>query len=52
MLNRRHVESTLLFGVSQSVEGKLSAHAWVKCGDKVVLGGGNLEPFKVIASFT
>jgi hypothetical protein len=52
MLNRRHVESTLLFGVSQSVEGKLSAHAWVKCGDEVVLGGGNLASFKVIASFT
>lgn len=52
MFNRRHVESTLLFGVSQSVKGNLSAHAWVKCGDEVVLGGGNLASFKVIASLT
>ncbi|MBW4890012.1 lasso peptide biosynthesis B2 protein [Mucilaginibacter sp. HMF5004] len=53
MLKRRGVISTMFFGVyKDTVTNKLNAHAWLKSGDKIVTGGGNLERYTVLSSFT
>lgn len=39
MLNRRGYPCTLYMGVAQNSEGKMGAHAWLRCGSTVVAGG-------------
>lgn len=54
MLRRRGIETTLYLGVAKKDgEGKegLQAHAWLRCGDKVILGGGGLKAFTVVSTF-
>lgn len=52
MLRRRHIHSTLYLGVAKKQNGDLNAHAWLRTGDTVVLGGGGLERFAVVSTFT
>lgn len=51
MLRRRGVESTLYLGLAKSPDQDLQAHAWLRCGDRVILGGGGLQRFAVVATF-
>lgn len=51
MLQRRHIPSTLYLGVSKQEGGLLNAHAWLRSGDMVILGGGALEGFAVVSTF-
>jgi hypothetical protein len=51
MLRRRRLASTLYLGVDRGVENWLDAHAWLRYGSQILTGGGNLERFRVIASF-
>lgn len=39
MLRRRHVPSTMVYGVARSDAGELIAHTWLTVGDRIVLGG-------------
>ena len=39
MLNRRGCPCTLYMGVKQTGDGKMDAHAWLRCGDMYVTGG-------------
>ncbi len=40
LLNKRHIPSCICFGLTTD-EGKLKAHAWVRCGDSFVTGRVN-----------
>jgi len=54
MLKRRRIAATLYLGVAKD-EGKpekLSAHAWLRCGDLILTGAAGHRQFTVVASFT
>jgi hypothetical protein len=50
MLKRRGVFSTLYFGLSKAEDG-LSAHAWVRAGDRIVTGRAVVAQFTPVAWF-
>jgi hypothetical protein len=52
MVRRRGIGGTLYFGLRREQDKPFSAHAWLRCGDRVVTGAGELETFKVIAMFS
>lgn len=39
MLNRRGLPCTLYMGVKAGTDGKMDAHAWLRCGNLFVTGG-------------
>lgn len=43
--------ATIYFGLAKEIENQLSAHAWVRCGNKIVTGKAGMERFTVIACF-
>ena len=49
MLHRRGVASTIRLGVSPDRVG--DAHAWLIVNGRIVIGGGEVERFRVIAEF-
>jgi hypothetical protein len=51
MLQRRGVASTLYLGLAKGADQDLQAHAWLRCGDQIILGGGGLQRFTVISTF-
>ena len=50
MLKNRKISSTIYFGLNKGAE-QLSAHAWVRCGDKIVSGRLGYERFTPVAWF-
>jgi hypothetical protein len=50
MLKRRKISSTIYFGLHKESE-RLSAHAWVRCGEKIVSGRLGHERFTPVAWF-
>ena len=50
MLNRRGCPCTLYMGVTQNSEGKMGAHAWLRCGG-IYVAGGNGYGFAVTGIF-
>ena len=50
MLRRRHIASTLFYGVTREHE-QLKAHTWVKVGDRMVVGGELASSFTVLTTF-
>lgn len=53
MLNRRKLPNTLYLGVKiDEAKRKIEAHAWVKCNDKILVGGPQSKEFKVVAFFS
>ena len=58
MLNRRGVRATVYLGLKRDSDERAAAgaldtaHAWVKTGDRVVNGGGGLERFVVVGTFS
>lgn len=51
MLGRRGIKTTLYMGVKKGELGKLSAHAWLRAGELIVMGELEKEDFTVVASF-
>ena len=53
MLRRRRIPSTLYFGlaIDKDTHGQLKAHAWVRCGARVLTGAKGHHDFKVVATF-
>jgi len=51
MLGNRKIATTLYLGVSKKENGDLNAHAWLRMGKFVILGGGGLERFAVVSTF-
>ena len=53
LLKKHRIPCTLFLGVRKREEGNgLDAHAWVVCGDKIVLGGQKSLFYTVTASFS
>jgi len=51
MLSRRKIPSTLYLGVAKKEDGDLNAHAWIRCGDRILTGARGHRQFTVVASF-
>lgn len=51
LLKRRGYASTVHLGVEPASEDKIAGHAWLTCGDTVVIGGENLTRYTEIHNF-
>lgn len=47
MLKSRSIPRTLYLGVKK-FQGKLQAHAWVRVGDKIITGHGEIDQYHVV----
>lgn len=52
MLNQRKIECTVYFGVKKNIHNKMEAHAWLRVGNKIVLGGETATHFVPVATFS
>lgn len=53
MLARLHRLNTVLYlGVARGEAGELLAHAWLRCGDRIITGAPSHERFRVVATFS
>jgi hypothetical protein len=50
-LNKKNIPSTIYFGVNRR-NGKMNAHAWLRCGSTYVTGGRNRNDFTTVAWFS
>jgi hypothetical protein len=50
MLQRRGIDHQLHFGVAQTENNKLEAHAWLSVDGKVLVGGENMHTFTEIGN--
>jgi len=51
MLRRRGIPGTLYLGLAKDGDSALSAHAWLRCGERILSGGPTHDQFTVIAHF-
>jgi Transglutaminase-like superfamily len=51
MLRRQGVPSVVYLGVAKDTAGDFIAHSWLRCGDRIVTGGGSYRQFSVIAAY-
>jgi hypothetical protein len=51
MIKRRHITSTIFFGIRKNDKSKLLAHAWLIANDFIVTGGPKIDQYTVITSF-
>lgn len=51
LLRRRNIPSVLTVGLGRGADGKLRAHAWLRAGDRTVVGGQGRENFTPLAGF-
>ena len=52
MLRRRGLESTIYFGLANPEKKELEAHAWLRCGERLVTGEEGHQKFSEVARFT
>lgn len=54
MLKRRNIAATLYMGVAkdEAKTEKLAAHAWLRCGDIILIGAAGHRQFTVVAKFS
>ncbi len=50
MLNHRNIKSTLYLGVMKNEQDML-AHAWVRCGNRIITGKEGHKKFTIVSSF-
>jgi len=51
LLGQSGLPATIYFGLAKESDNQLMAHAWVRCGDKIVSGKDGMEQFTVVACF-
>ena len=51
ILKRRRIPSTLYLGLLKDENEKLKAHAWLRSGDTIAIGGREIDQYKVISTF-
>lgn len=51
MLKRRRIESTLYLGTAKDKDGRMIAHAWLRCGNLYVTGAEEMRGFTVVGKF-
>ena len=52
LLRSVHISSTLYLGVAKDASNNLIAHAWLRCGDRIVTGREQMSKFTPVAFFT
>ena len=52
MLKRRGLSCTIYFGVTSGDFRIKEAHAWIRCGEQIITGGGGLERYPIIFRFS
>lgn len=51
LLKKKGIENTVYLGLSKDKDQKVIAHAWIRCGDKIVVGEKGMQRFSVVAKF-
>jgi hypothetical protein len=51
LLKRRGIAATVYFGVKRDPAVPFSAHAWVRCGGRIVTGAAGVEAYTVLMQF-
>lgn len=51
-LAQERVESTIYFGVKKDETQHLKAHAWLRVGSKIVLGGEVADQYNVVSTYS
>jgi hypothetical protein len=51
LLGQCNLPATIYFGLAKESENQLMAHAWVRCGNKIISGKAGMERFTVVACF-
>jgi hypothetical protein len=51
LLGQSGLPATIYFGLAKDSENQLMAHAWVRCGERIVSGEPGMERFTVVACF-
>ena len=51
MLRRRGIASTLYLGVAREPAAGIQAHAWLRCGERILTGGQTMAEFTIISTF-
>jgi len=52
LLRRRGLAATVYFGVKREPNTPISAHAWVRCGTRIVTGAAGHESYSVLTKFS
>jgi len=51
LLGQSGLPATIYFGLAKESDNQLIAHAWVRCGERVISGKAGMERFTVVACF-
>ena len=51
LLGQCSLPATIYFGLAKENENQLMAHAWVRCGERIISGKAGMERFTVVACF-
>jgi len=51
LLGQSGLPATIYFGLAKESDSQLIAHAWVRCGERIVTGKAGMERFTVVAFF-
>ena len=51
LLGQSGLPATIYFGLAKECDNQLIAHAWVRCGERVISGKAGMERFTVVACF-
>jgi len=51
LLAQNGLPATIYFGLAKESENQLMAHAWVRCGNRIITGKAGMEKFTVVACF-
>jgi hypothetical protein len=51
MLRRHGVPSVVYLGVAKDAAGEFTAHSWLRCGGRIVTGGGGSQRYSAIAAY-
>jgi hypothetical protein len=51
LLGQGRLPATIYFGLAKDSDNQLIAHAWVRCGNKIISGKAGFERFTVVACF-
>jgi len=52
MLDKRNIPSTIYLGVGKDAKKQLIAHAWIRCGNTIIVGRKGMGRFKPVAWFS
>ncbi|MDX1640199.1 MAG: lasso peptide biosynthesis B2 protein [Balneolaceae bacterium] len=52
ILARKKIDITVYFGVKKGNSKSLEAHAWLRVGSKIVLGGEVADQYNVVSTFS